>query len=188
MNTPLLIWINAYGSWDPELRDPVETIGYNQYLNEVASHLAVLKDRVQAVYLSGGMKDANGQTEAATTIPELEKRLAARGVTLTIQADEQSLTSISIVKKFLQTWQEQYAECHPLLFCDEVRYATNAYVLEQLAQQQGITLPPVNQVLVSIKRLDIHPNSTQEKQQEKLERMRERGIDAVEEEELALRQ
>ncbi|HSI20749.1 MAG TPA: hypothetical protein VLA04_03545, partial [Verrucomicrobiae bacterium] len=130
---PIVAWINCYGHWDPENRNPVETAGYDQYLTGVTQALYALQDRVGAVYISGGMYDSLHRTECATTAPEILRRLSALKSNIrTILADESSVTSISIAKKFLDTWEKEYPNHAPLLFCDEVRFPANAYVLECL--------------------------------------------------------
>ncbi|HVQ44257.1 MAG TPA: hypothetical protein VMT30_04810 [Candidatus Saccharimonadia bacterium] len=184
----ILAWINCYGGWTPELRHPVETIGYDQYLESIANALAALEGRIEAVYVSGGMRDPAGRTECETTIPEISRRLQRRGVSgLSMNADEQSLTSITIARKFLELWQAKYAGCIPLLFCDQARYETNAYVLKQFAETSRRDLPPIHEVLIPIPRLDNHPNSTPEKQAEKLRHLKEKGIEAVEKLEIEAR-
>jgi hypothetical protein len=184
----ILAWVNCYGGWSPELRHPIETIGYDQYLAGVTDALISLKGRLQAVYVSGGMRDEHGGIECDTTIAELQRRLKAKGVTgLAFHPDPDSLTSITIARKFIQTWQAEYAACAPILFCDQARSATNAYALGQLARELGAPLPPTIDVLVPIPRLDRHPNSTPDKQAEKLKLMQERGLDEVERLELEAR-
>jgi hypothetical protein len=184
----ILVWINCYGAWDPAVRSPVETIGYSQYLDGVAQAVVGLGLGVEKIYFSGGMRDAQNRTECATTIPELRRRLYLSEYPAFVpEADEESLTSITIVRTFLRTWKEHYSHTAPILFCDEVRYEVNAYTLEKLAEEMGTTLPPINQVLIPIPRLDIHPNSTDEKQAQRLTAMKERGIDQVEQEEITAR-
>jgi len=181
MQKPILAWMNCYGSWAPELRQPIETIGYNEYLNAVVDALVVLKDRVEVLYVSGGMYDQNGKTECETTIPELIKRLQAKGVTsLEIIADEKSVTSITIVKTFLTVWQEKYQDHLPILFTDEARYATNAYTLRYFSDKFGLQIPPIGEILIPIPRKDCHQNSTPEKQAEKLRLLKEQGVEEVE--------
>lgn len=177
----ILVWVNCYGSWAPGLRHPVETIGYDQYLEAVTRAITSVQDRVELIYVSGGMRDAMGRTECETTVPELQRRLRERGVShLVIKTDEGSITSMSIVKKFLQTWQAHHPKTIPLLFCDQVRYDTNAYSLEYFAKKFGYSIPPVNELLVPFPRLDNHPNSTPEKQAEKLKYLQEKGVEEVE--------
>jgi hypothetical protein len=190
MNHPsnILAWVNCYGAWAPGLRHPVETIGYDQYLEGVANALAALKDQIEAVYVSGGLRDQHGRTECETTIPELQRRLEAKSASgLKFVADEASVTSITIARTFLDTWQAKYPRHTPILFCDQVRSETNAYTLEYLAKKAGYDLPPLSEVLVPIPRLDNHPNSTPEKQAEKLKYMREKGIEEVEKMEIEAR-
>ncbi len=184
----ILVWVNCYGAWAPDLRHPIETIGYDQYLEGITNAIATIADRIEVIYASGGMVDQQGRTECATTIPELMQRMKTKSSNqFTIQADEDSLTSISIARKFLQVWSTQYPETTPLLFCDQVRYDTNAFVLEQLAKQNGLELPNIASILIPIHRLDIHPNSTPEKQAEKLKVMKEKGVDEVEKMEIEAR-
>jgi hypothetical protein len=187
--TPILAWVNCYGAWDPQMRHPVETIGYDHYLETVAKALAALKDRVSVVYVSGGLTDAKGRTECATTIPELVRRLKQKGAgNIVTKADEASFTSITIARTFLTTWQDQHQDATPLLFCDQVRYQTNAYTLAYFAGKFGYFMPPINELLIPIPRLDTHPNSTLEKQAEKLKLMKETGVEELERTEIAARQ
>jgi len=177
MNKAILAWINCYGAWDPINRSPVETIGYDQYLDGVVRALGVLDGRLQAVYIAGGMYDSLGKTECETVAPELLRRLRSNNSAVSeIAADEMSVTSIGIARTFLQTWQEKHSDTIPLLFCDQVRYATNAYVLEYFIKELSIPAPPVVEMLVPIERLDTHPNSTPGKQAEKLATLREKGV------------
>jgi hypothetical protein len=182
MNTaPILAWVNCYGAWDPQLRQPLETIGYNEYLNGVAEAIFALRERIRVVYVSGGMYDERGLTECETTIPELKRRLETKGMSVPeIMADEESVTSITIVKTFLRVWQEQYADHQAVLFCDAIRYHTDAYVLEHFAAKFGYDLPLVREILVPFPRLDPHPHCAPEKQAEKLEKMKKDGVEEVE--------
>ena len=134
MNTPLKIiaWINCYGAWAPDLRHPVETIGYDQYLEGATNALVALNEHIKAIYVSGGMIDQVGRTECETTVPEILRRLNRKGVHDTV------------------------------------------------AKKYGYHLPPINQTLIPLPRLDNHPNSTPEKQAEILKSMQEKGIDEVE--------
>ncbi|MEI6477689.1 MAG: hypothetical protein WCO52_01765 [bacterium] len=183
MSKPLVVWINCYGAWDPEHRPKLENDGYGEYLDGVVDLLLAHKDTVSAVHISGGMYDSQGKTECETTIPELEKRLAAKGVSgWAFMADERSVTSISIVRTFLQAWKNEYPGHDALLVIDEVRYPTNAYALEYLAEKMEMQIPPSDQVLVSIPRPDTHPHSTPEFQAKKLEEMKEKGVEEVERE------
>ena len=180
-NPRILIWINCYGAWAPDLRQPIETIGYDQYLSGVTSAVVSLKDQVDTIYVSGGLLDKNGRSECATTIPELQRRLSTVGVSrVTIQADESSITSISIARKFLEVWHSEYPETIPMLFCDQVRYETNLFILDHLKKVNQYVLPPLREILIPIPRLDNHQNSTPEKQAEKLNHMRQLGVDEVE--------
>lgn len=183
----VLAWINCYGGWNPDLRDPAETRGYDQYLDGVVHHLNDLEGGIEAIYLSGGMLDSDGQTECETTGPELKKRLSKIGINLPIQYDEESVTSPSIARKFLQTWREEYTGCQPILFTDKVRFITNAYSLKYFSQKYQIELPPIEKILIPIERLDIHPHSTIEYQKQKLERMKKEGVEAIEREEIEKR-
>lgn len=189
MEKPILAWVNCYGAWAPDLRHATETMGYSQYLDGVANAIACLGDMVAAVYLSGGMYDAKDRTECETTAPELLRRLKAAGSPVTtITADEASVTSIAIARTFLQVWQSDHKDKTPVLFCDEARYGTNAYVLEELAKELHIDLTPVVEVLFPVRRVDVHPNSSPAKQAEKLEVMKREGIAAVEAKEMEARQ
>ena len=177
----ILAWVNCYGAWDPQLRHPVETIGYDHYLQSIADALAALKDRIEVVYVSGGLVDAKGRTECATTIPELARRIKQKGAgNVTLKADEISLTSMTVAKTFLNTWQDQHHEAQPILFCDHVRYQVNAYTLAYYAGKFGYFVPPISELLIPIVRLDTNPNSTPEKQAEKLKLMKEKGVEEVE--------
>ena len=181
MDKPILAWMNCYGAWAPELRDPIETAGYSEYLDAVVDHLAVLKSRLSALYVSGGMRDEQGRTECETTIPELRKRLEVKGITdLEIVADEESLSSITIDRIFLRTWRDRYSDHYAILFCDEARYPTNAYVLEYFGAMFGIELPPISEILIPLNRRDIHPNSRPEVQVKKLLEMKMLGVEEVE--------
>lgn len=183
----VLVWINCYGGWRPDLRDPAETKGYDQYLDGVVDRLSNLDGEIEAIYLSGGMLDNDGQTECETTGPELKKRLSKIGINRPIQYDEESITSPSIARKFLQTWHEKYTGCQPILFTDKVRFITNAYSLEYFSQKYQIELPPIEKILIPIERLDTHPHSTIEYQKRKLERMKKEGVEAIEREEIEKR-
>jgi hypothetical protein len=181
--------MNCYGSWDPEHRHPIETIGYNDYLDAVVTATTLFKSRIKHFYISGGMKDTVNKTECETTKPELERRLREKNITdIAIQSDEKSLTSMSIVREFLTTWQEKFSECQPILFVDQVRYENNCYTLTYFAEKLGLTIPPAREIIVGIPRLDIHPNSTPEAQSKKLAYMKEHGVEAVEKMEIEQRQ
>lgn len=176
---PLLIWINCYGTWDPQLRDPVETEGYNQYLNAIAEYLSTIKEQIDTIYISGGMLDTLGRTECQTVKPELEQRLSSIGITTSIQTDEESLTSISIVKKTIATWHDRFPNHQLILICDSVRAEVNKYVLEQVLAQHNVTDVAADNIVVSFPRKDTHPHSTPEFQAKKLQAMKEKGIDAI---------
>lgn len=184
MDKKYLIWINCYGGWNPELRDCIEMEGYSRYLQDIVNYLAKIKSRIRVIYLSGGMLDKDGRTECETVGPELSKRLSKIGIDLPIQYDEDSVTSPSIARKFLQTWRKEYPDCQPILFTDQVRFITNSYSLEYFSQKYGIDLPSIEKILIPIERQDTHPHSTIEYQEEKLERMKKEGVEAVETEEI----
>lgn len=186
MKERYLIWINCYGAWDPQTRSKIETTGYDSYLNNVVSSIAALDGEI-TIYLSGGMLDQKGLTECQTTGPELEKRLKKAGVYQKINYDEDSLTSISIVRKFINTWQENYSDCTPVLFCDLVRYEINLFVLKEILKQKNISQLDPDKVVTAFERLDDHPHSTPEKQHEKLLLLQKHGIDKIEQEGKAIR-
>lgn len=179
--------MNCYGGWAPELRHPIETIGYDQYLNAVVISIEILKDQVEAFYISGGMYDSLHRTECETVKPELAKRLAEKNVEIDINTDEESVTNAMIMKKFLSTWKEKYSRCTPIIFVDEVRYEINNFTFEYYCKELGIDGLNARDVVVPIARLDIHPHSTVEKQTEKLNLMREKGVEYVENIELEVR-
>ena len=183
----VLVWINCYGGWNPALRDPIEMKGYDQYLAGVVNYLKHLKGEIEAIYLSGGMLDQNGLTECRTVAPELQNRLASVGITEPIKCDEESVTSPSIVRKFLLTWRGKYPDYQPILFTDKVRFITNSYSLEYFSKKYNIALSPIKKILIPIERPDTHPHSTVEYQKQKLERMKEEGVEAIEAEEIQKR-
>jgi hypothetical protein len=176
---PIIAWINCYGAWDPSLRHPIETIGYDQYLTAVVAALAPLKDRVEQIYISGGMLDEAGRTECATVKPELTRRLRLAGIEVPIVTDEDSVTSVEIAKKFVTTVLAHYPNHIPLLFVDAVRAEVNNYVVDHYFTEAGKPLASTRTVVVPLPRLDIHPNSTPEVQQAKLAEMKEKGIEVI---------
>lgn len=182
-----LIWINCYGGWNPDFRDSIEMEGYSQYLQGVVDYLNGIEGKIAAIYLAGGMLDKDGRTECKTVGPEFKKRLSKAGIDLPVQYDEESITSPSIARNFLLTWHKRYADCQPLLFTDKVRFITNAYSLEYFSQKYHIALPSIVQVLIPIKRQDTHPHSTTKYQQQKLERMKNEGVEVLEMEEVQQR-
>jgi hypothetical protein len=178
---PILVWVNSYGPWSPEFRTPVETIGSDMYLNQVADAIVVFKNRVSDIYVSGGMYDAENLTECETVIPELKRRLAARGFARpTIHPDEGSVTSITIIRTFLETWHKSYSHHTPVFFTDEARYTTNAYIMEYFVKKLGLQFPPIDEVMIPVRRIDDHPDSSPEKQAEKLHKMKTLGVEEVE--------
>lgn len=180
MSKKFLFWMNCYGAWDPKARHPIETKGYDQYLNAVVGKIATLEDQITAFWISGGMYDSLHRTECETVKPELKKRLAEKNIKLKINTDEESITSAMIMKKFLSTWKEKYADCEPIIFVDKVRYEINKYTLGYYCDELGISNLQAEQVIVPIERSDIHPYSTPEKQAEKLRLMKEKGVEYVE--------
>lgn len=178
-NQPIIAWINCYGAWDPNLRHPIETIGYDQYLSAIVAALAPLKERVDQIYISGGMFDELGRTECETVQPELVHRLTRAGITTPITIDEESVTSVEIAKKFVTTVTQHYPNHTPLLFVDSVREAVNQYVIEHYYTEAGKPLTSAQTVIVPLPRLDIHPQSTPEAQAAKLALMKEQGIEAI---------
>jgi hypothetical protein len=185
---PILAWVNSYGPWDPNARTPVETAGCDHYLDEVVHTLSLFKNRITDIYLSGGLYDQQDRTECETVGPELKKRLATQGMgRCPFHIDEASVTSISIVRTFVQTWHASYPHHLPILFTDEARYETNAYALEYFIKKYALSFPPINEILIPIKRLDNHPDSTPERQAAKLKRMKKLGVEVVEQENLVTR-
>ena len=176
----ILFWVNCYGAWAPEDRSPVETLGYDQYLNDVVGAIASLKNRIGEIFISGGMYDKKGRTECETVKPELEKRLIKFGINKEIKTDEESVTSASIMKKFLTRWKEEYSDLTPVIFVDQVRLEVNTFTFEHFCKELKIKNLNTKSVIVPIKRLDDHPHSTTEAQGKKLKLMKERGIDYVE--------
>lgn len=185
-NKKVLVWMNCYGGWAPNLRQPIETIGYNQYLNDFVEAVSIIADQIEAIYISGGMYDSLNRTECETVRPELEKRLQKVGINIEIQTDENSLTSASIMYKFLKTWKEKYSDCVPILFVDAVRYKINMFTCEYYCKELKIDLNPID-VLVPLIRLDNNQNSTLEAQDKKLQVIKEKGVEYVEKLELEIR-
>jgi hypothetical protein len=185
-NKKVLVWMNCYGGWAPKLRQPIETIGYNQYLNDFVEAMSIIADQIEAIYISGGMYNSLNRTECETVKPELEKRLQKVGINIKVQTDEKSLTSASIMHEFLNTWKEKYSDCIPILFVDAVRYKTNTFTCEYYCKELKIDLNPID-VLVPLMRLDNNQNSTQEAQDKKLQAMKEKGVEYVEKLELEIR-
>lgn len=183
----MFICMNCYGSWAPELRHPIETIGYDQYLNAFVEAATLFKDRIADIYISGGMFDENNMTECETTKPELEKRFKNKGIEINIKVDEDSFTSASIMKKFLTTWQTSYRDCLPLLFVDENRYETNSYFFNEFCRDLDISDLKLLDTIVPLPRLDNHPHSTKDYQKQKIAIMKEKGIDFMEKSELEKR-
>ncbi len=183
----ILFWVNCYGGWDPDRRNPLETIGYNHYLNQVVEALVVLKDQLGAIHVSGGMYDDKGQTEIETTIPELKRRLRLQGIQTEIHGDDESVTSISIVKKCLSTLKHYYPDDAPILVSDTFRAEINRYTVQEVAAQLGLVVEP-RKVVLAFDRQDDHPHSTIEQQAKKLARMKKIGADAMEREDMAERQ
>ena len=183
MSKKVLVWINCYGHWQPEDRDPLETIGYNQYLASFVESVVSLKNRIDRIYISGGMLNSKGLTECETVEPELTRRLKTLGLTIQIVRDEESLTTISIARRFVETAKEKISNCTPLLFCDEVRYQTNLYLVAYFAKKVNFSISP-KQVVVPLARLDNHPDSSLATQKEKIERMQREGVEVVESEEI----
>lgn len=179
--------MNCYGAWAPELRHPIETVGYNQYLNVFVGAVFVLKDQIEAVYISGGMYDSLDRTECETVKPELLRRFEEKNIPFSIQTDEESITSTMIMKKFLETWKNEYAKCTPIIFVDEVRYEINKFTFEYYCKEFGIDGLKSRDAVAPIARLDIHPRSTVEKQAEKLALMKKKGVEYVENIELEVR-
>lgn len=180
MNKKILFWVNCYGAWDPESRWSIETIGYDQYLSAVVRSIEVLKDRIEAFYISGGMYDSKSRVECETVKPELEKRLSEKNIKLDINTDEESITSVMIMKKFLETWKEKYTKCEPIIIVDKVRYEVNKFTFEYFCKELKITSISVVDTIIPFERLDNHPNGTTEKQAEKLKLMKEKGVEYVE--------
>lgn len=178
-NKKYLVWMNCYGAWAPELRHPIETIGYNSYLNDFIEAIVPLASEVADIYISGGMYDSLDRTECETTKPELEKRFRKLGLNFLIKTDEKSVTSIDIMERFLTTWKNQYPDTIPILFVDEPRYETNCFTFEYFCQKYGINNLDAKSVIISLARLDNHPNSTLETQAEKLKLMKEKGVEYV---------
>lgn len=176
-----LIWMNCYGGWAPEFRSSIETKGYDQYLNEFVRKITPLKNKIKAIYISGGMYDPLGRTECETTKPELEKRMTSAGIEFPIDSDEESVTSASIMEKFLTVWKEKFFETIPLLFVDEVRYEINCFTFHYFCQKLKIEDLKAENVIIPLARLDDHPNSTKEMQDKKLKLMQEKGVAYVEE-------
>lgn len=153
--------------------------GYDEYLTAAVKTIENLKPPVKAIHLSGGMLDENGLTECQTVKPELEKRLRECGITTPIITDEESLTTISIAKKFVSTYLHQYPAYKPLLFTDEVRAEVNRYAVGYFLKQAGESIESVDDMVVPLPRHDTHPHSTIEFQRKKLEEMKKRGIEEV---------
>jgi hypothetical protein len=182
-------WVNCYGAWDPLIRDPIETIGYDSYLTSVAHAIALLGERVVGCTVSGGAKDALGRVEVDTVIPELQRRLGERGVHVAVTPDERnqvSLSSMAIARNFIQHMVD-FPELHHLLFVDVVRYESNLWVVEQLAAEVGIELASPRAHVVPVARLDQHPSSTPQFQADKLALMKQQGIAEIEQVEYEVR-
>lgn len=178
-NQKIFFFIDCYGAWAPELRRPIETIGYDQYLNSVVKAIVSLSSRIEDIYISGGMFDSLNRTECETTKPELEKRLREYGLNFSIKSDEDSFTTIENMKTFLETWQNKFSHTIPVITVDTVRYETNCYIFEYFCQKLNIQGLKAREVIIPFPRLDDHPDSTYETQQEKIMLIKEKGVDYV---------
>jgi len=185
-NKKIIFWLNCYGHWQPETRQPIEMIGYNQYLNAFIKAVVLLKDRIEAIYISGGLLNSQGQSEAETLKLEIKKRLNSTKINLPIYLDEKSLSTITITRVFVKTIKEKYPNYIPILVCDEVRYKTNCYLIEYFSKQFNFKLDPKETVL-PLPRIDTHPNSTIEAQSQKLQAMKLEGVEEIEAEIIAER-
>jgi len=186
-NKPLIIWINCYGAWDPKLRNAVETAGYHAYLDGIVHALEPFKNYPKFFYLSGGMLDQFGQSECATTGPELSLRLAKVGIHEPISFDEQSLTTPSIVRQWMRTVITEYEGSDTILFCDAVRGDINKNLARYFAQQYGQDADVWQGRIFSVDRPDSNPRSTREYQASKWDRMVKEGVEVVEAEERDVR-
>jgi len=184
---PVVVWINCYGGWDPARRHPIETMGYSQYLDGIVEGLATIKSRIAAIYISGGMVDALGQTECSTTGPELVRRLKQKGIQESLLYDEVSVTTPTIVHRWIETIRAEYPGKSTVLFCDEARIEINRNLAGYYAEKLGEDPEVWKWSIYGIDRPDITERSTKEYQATKWQRMLAEGVEHVENEEMALR-
>lgn len=179
-NKKLLIWIDLYGEWDTENRQPVELISYDHYLDQCVRAVILFKNRITEINLSGGTRDAQDRTECETAGPEFERRLHAAGIVdFKINVNDECLTSVSAILKLLIRWREKYPNTIPLYFCDEARYEANLFIFDKHCEELEITNLKAKESIVSIKRLDTDIVSTKEVQAKRIEAMKKNGLDCI---------
>lgn len=184
-NQKTIIWINCYGAWDPIHRSEVETKGYNQYLDSVVELIFSKKENIDIIIISGGMVDFQNRTEVETVKPELEKRLNKKNIKIPIETDEESITTIAIARKFVQTLKNKYPDHQAFLVCDDVRYTLNCYLVEYFTRRESYyKLIPADKYVIAFNREDDNPHSTYEYQNSKLEEMKNLGVEYVESEQM----
>ena len=181
--SPVVIWLNCYGGWDPKMRHPLETAGYHLYLDGIVQCLEPLQKRIQAVYLSGGMRDRFGRTECETTGVELHRRMQARGMDREIIYDEESVTTAGVVRKWVDTVSEKYPESSTILICDSARETINRNLAEYVAKKKKLDPAQWRWSILALPRPDITEQSTAAYQAEKWERMQAEGIEIFDEKE-----
>jgi hypothetical protein len=179
----ILAWLFCYGHWDPVYKSPVETIGHDQYLRAFVESLVPIKDRIDYIYLSGGVTDAQGKTECKTVKPEVDARLNQLGLKLPILEDIGSLINITTVKTFAKTLKETYQHHSPLLYCSRSRYELNYYLVSYFGKQFNLSLNPI-EIVAPLSIIDTRPDSAPKYQSDLIERIKKEGMDKIEAEEI----
>ncbi len=179
----ILVWLLCYGHWDPVFKPPVETIGHDQYLRTFTESLMPIKDRIDYIYLSGGVTDSQGKTECKTVKPKLDNLLNQHGLKLPILEDIGSLITITTVKIFVKTLKETYQHHTPLLYCSRARYELNYYLVGYFGKQLNLALNPI-EIVAPLSVIDTRPDSTLQYQKGLLERIKKEGINKIEAEEI----
>lgn len=179
----VLAWLMCYGHWNPAYRPPLETIGHNQYLDKFVESMIPIKERVDYIYISGGVIDSRGKTEYQTVKPELDRRLSEVDLKVPLLADVGSIVDISSIKTFCKTLKETYSNHTPLLFCSSARYQVDYFLLDYFGKQFGLSLNPAATV-VPLSVIDIRPDSHPRTLEDLMKRMRAEGVEKVESQEV----
>ncbi len=206
-----IAYVTAYGhvvpSPHPELSmlgAPPDRVAYLAYLELCADAIAQACNGAHAnerclIFLCGGVRDAQGETEGESAVKHFRGLLSARGVQgdVTVAAMSQAPLPARagegpqpIVCSEQTAWhvlmtQSLFPDVRVCYFVDEVRAAYARQAVRGFVtgfrevDRDRVTFCAQHVEVIGIPREDSHPNSTPEAQERALERLAEVGVKAV---------
>lgn len=170
----IVLFVHCYGLWDFRDRDPVEMVGYKQYLEGILRFIEdalKLEYEIGDIYFVGGMVGIAGESVESFWRSRFE-RLVHPGLSHTSPfiprrlGGSNHLECAQAITRQLPTFLSDGDDRCPIYFVDEVRRELVQAIFEKLDFQCSV---------VGIPRHDVSPKSTWDYQAKQLAHFRETG-------------